>query len=57
MVSLPDSEREPVLSGEDAAAIEDELLTRAQADEADVVEQHLEVPADEEEEEPRDHPS
>lgn len=57
MVSLPDPEREPVLSGEDAAAIEDELLTRAEADEADVVEQHLEVPTDEEEEAPRDHPS
>ncbi|WP_299447071.1 hypothetical protein [uncultured Phycicoccus sp.] len=57
MVHPPDSDREPVLSDEDVEAIEDELLSRPQADEADVVEQHLEVPVDEEEDEPRDHPS
>ncbi len=57
MVQPPDSDREPVLSSEDVEAIEDELLSRPDADEADVVEQHLEVPVDEEEDEPRDHPS
>lgn len=57
MVSLPDPDVEPVLSDEDAAAIEAELLSRSDVDEADLVEQHLELPGDDEEDAPRDDPA
>ena len=56
MTVTPDPEDERIVSDdEDADAVEDDLLDRADADEADLVEQHRTVPY-EDEDEPRGDP-
>lgn len=50
MTVTPDPDDERIITDEDADAVDEDLLDRADADEADLVEQHRAVPYDEEDE-------